>query len=115
MKTIEKSGLHAIYMVIVLVGTVIALGCDTINPAAAQTGKQVLVHNQTQLSLVVDSKTFIAPYQMRSLSVTGNVAHIEASGNGVYDGVTNIWSGVELRKKITPDTKVITVKYTDFP
>jgi len=57
----------------------------------------------------------IYPGQTQIVSTTNDVVHIEASGAIKYPTWTNVWSGVELNKKLAPNTAKIEITLDDFP
>jgi len=77
--------------------------------------KKVSVNNHTQLVLMVNRTNYVYPHEARLVTTANDTIRILAFGEVVNKNQTNVWLGVELNKKLTPNTLKLDIKLEDFP
>ena len=87
-----------------------AIACTSITK-----DQRVLVQNKTQLVCMVNGTNCIYPGHSMLIKTTNDMINVEASGVVKHDTWTNVWSGVELHKKLAPNTVKLEITLDDFP
>ena len=102
------TGMFYAFVVATFIGVVIVA-------SSSASLKKVSVNNQTQLVLMVNRTNYVYPHETRLVTTTNDTIRVLAFGEVVNRNQNNVWLGVELNKKLTPNTLKLDIKLEDFP